>query len=992
MQKCVPKSWEYLAGLLLILSSARVAGGLYQLTVPSTHAAFSGDLEIGYSVPQNVSMSSAFVTILFTEEGQKEHEITSLHIPPGTHTGKLILTCGVLEYPGTYTLQMYMFVGSRLLTQTTFIVEWPRIQLFLPDRRRFALTENVPLRIQSRATCEPIIHRESFFIELYFKRPASAINILPMESSKIKQTFNYTHLSKRTQTIEYQCDLFDLDGSYQAVLKSTFNSGTVVTRSNVFNVSWSQSYSVNIRKKSIFPCKGAITVLYIQPACARPEKHLQDRIRMYELRTTTNGSLAAPLKQKYIIEKHANPNRNSFELSCRLFNKTAAGFCFKYVSISRSGAVHLQRQQCLAAHPNSVFYIDGGWSEWTEWSLCTVTCGSGKRNRFRICNNPAPLHGGKFCEGDPVQWKPCNMNCPGYLPNGPLKSPKFDMRCACGCGMSSNSGEIIASGRCSGRALWTIEAEDSHRIRLTFTHFNILESKQWVKVRDGETPLSDILYSSINGEQPHNDISSSSNKMSVELMTFASDEAPRSIAIFPINATEVIHLHGFIASYRVVAGGGTRTSTIIRREKSSILDSKVAVVGIALCVLIVLVVITFVLFHRLYHKRHKYAMAASESPLHIARSTSMHSSRCSSPPPGLTNVDVEAPLTGEATKKDNMLSRGSSISSTCSAGLKKLRSKAESVTGSPKPSTKTYSPLPSPYTAHSPPEEFLHNSNFFKASPNLRNCRPRSPKIHPSPKFKHSPGAATPCSPSKTKHELLTKKRKEQLTTESERIVTGSSGSSKDAPVATPETPTPVVNKGMAPVKASLAVARTPGGDRTPQNEVIILESLREEHSRLNGDEKYPDANNETTSFIQSSVKARRPTSLTESYSTESIGAKPKLRTAKQSHEDKKKPSAMEERQKLLPKPDGQSPKSPTREEHSKSSTPRSTKSSRSSKSAKTMSPTRSINTPSEIGSVDIELEYDDFIEDDPLSYFEVSELQKLRWQGGEKIGKPVKD
>lgn len=329
------------------------SGGVYQLTVPSTHVAFSGDLEIGYSVPQNISMSSAFVTILFSEEGLKEHEITSLHIRPGTHTGKLILSCGVLEYAGAYTLQMYMFVGSRLLAQTTFIVEWPRIQLFLPDRRRFALTENVPLRIQSRATCEPKIHRESFFIELYFKRRASAVAILPMESSMIKHTFNYTNLSKRTQTIQYQCDLFDLDGSYQAVLKSTFNSGTVVTRSNVFNVTWSQSYSINIRKESIFPCKGAITVVYVQPACARTEKHLQDRIRMYELRTTTNGSLAAPLRQKYIIEKHANPNRNSFELSCRFFNKTAAGFCFKYVSISRSGAVHLQRQQCLAAHPDS---------------------------------------------------------------------------------------------------------------------------------------------------------------------------------------------------------------------------------------------------------------------------------------------------------------------------------------------------------------------------------------------------------------------------------------------------------------------------------------------------------------------------------------------------------------------------------------------------------------------------------------------------------------
>lgn len=118
--------------------------------------------------------------------------------------------------------------------------------------------------------------------------------------------------------------------------------------------------------------------------------------------------------------------------------------------------------------------------------------------------------------------------------------------------MSSHSGEIIASGRCSGRATWIIEVEDTQQIKLTFTHFDILESKQWVKVRDGDTPVSDLLYTSTNGEQPNNDISSSSNKMTVELMTSVSDEVPNSVAIFPINATLAIHLHGFIASYRVV--------------------------------------------------------------------------------------------------------------------------------------------------------------------------------------------------------------------------------------------------------------------------------------------------------------------------------------------------------------------------------------------------------------------------------------------------------
>lgn len=57
--------------------------------------------------------------------------------------------------------------------------------------------------------------------------------------------------------------------------------------------------------------------------------------------------------------------------------------------------------------------IDGGWSEWSDWSTCSVECGGGTQTRTRTCTNPIPYCGGADCVGGNSETQNCNTQaCP----------------------------------------------------------------------------------------------------------------------------------------------------------------------------------------------------------------------------------------------------------------------------------------------------------------------------------------------------------------------------------------------------------------------------------------------------------------------------------------------------------------------------------------------------------------------------------------------------
>eukprot|EP01029_Cantina_marsupialis_P002703 TRINITY_DN1256_c0_g1_i3.p1 TRINITY_DN1256_c0_g1~~TRINITY_DN1256_c0_g1_i3.p1 ORF type:complete len:2520 (+),score=841.96 TRINITY_DN1256_c0_g1_i3:901-7560(+) len=54
--------------------------------------------------------------------------------------------------------------------------------------------------------------------------------------------------------------------------------------------------------------------------------------------------------------------------------------------------------------------VDGGLSEsWSEWSACSLSCGSGTQTATRECDNPTPMYGGAECSAsDMIKEQTCN--------------------------------------------------------------------------------------------------------------------------------------------------------------------------------------------------------------------------------------------------------------------------------------------------------------------------------------------------------------------------------------------------------------------------------------------------------------------------------------------------------------------------------------------------------------------------------------------------------
>eukprot|EP00106_Octopus_bimaculoides_P007454 XP_014774896.1 PREDICTED: uncharacterized protein LOC106872414 [Octopus bimaculoides] len=878
----------------------------YQIIAPRTYTAFSGKLMLNYTIPHDECLSNAYIALLAIEK-TGESEIQTLSV--GCNSRSQEIACGVVVSAGRYVYRIYSQRHGKVLDEFYFHVLWPKTVLELPPKQK-AFENNITVSIDSKAVCKSRILTHSLHIDLIFwgEVPKSKFikNIKPVRITSLE----IDDISLKTN-YEFPCNKTELPGKYHAELRSSKRKGyapdQIIAKSSNMSVTWSDNYNLNIVDRQSLKYYESVSIEFQQPACSM----LTDRIRMYAMHRKVSGSLASPLEAKYCAERFAFRNISVVYFNCSLFDifEKVVGFCFVYETMTSKGAVREQTKLCVSAKDNA----DGNWNKWSSWATCTTTCGRGKQNRFRLCNQPPPSKGGRFCVGEPVEWKDCFVNCTSKL--------------------------------------------------LLFYIPDCVEG-----IPDSVT--------------------SSSNDMRVEFKTSSSRDSSSSREIQQQLTDDgrfgQSYLYGFVANYTISAINTSAAAALVPRSlmvKEPEWENTIVAVGIIICVMTLVASVGCGIYHRFYGQQwHKYTVASQgdNSPYHVK------SSAPSSPTSAAGNAtiehDMEAPLTQSVSTKRKKQDSGTpvlasphtSVSSASSllGHSRKIETKAEVLS----PAN-----LSSPYTTH--PKD--HGPTSLNSSPSSKT---RSPKVHPVDYKGKRKGSSTD---------------KGSNLDLGERIVPGSSGTPSSSQA----------NSNMPLVKSPASITDTSSTKSTKSDMDKVQKRDKSKHFRLptpKGSNRNSDGiplmtlqeksdydlktlsrsssredsmhsgKNTTTAFVGGDSKPKRPTSLVkEDHSLPFKKASPMAA--------KKKPP-LDYSPRLLDsqrnsKPDGQSPELLRGDKTPRSMTPLSVR------SLKTLSPTRSILTSSDATSEGCELEYDDFIMDDPFSYFDTEDTLKLRWQGTEKIG-----
>ncbi|VBB26676.1 unnamed protein product [Acanthocheilonema viteae] len=199
--------------------------------------------------------------------------------------------------------------------------------------------------------------------------------------------------------------------------------------------------SISLPRPYIFPrCFDYLKIIWTNLSC--PVQDFEFKMRIFAVPEDSN------FEQSYYMEEYdIELSHQALELPCYQFDIIYAQFCFQIVSVQKFTARFNEwARRCV--YTENLGQIEGGWRDWSSWSVCSVSCGHGLRRRWRLCDSPVPQNGGNLCGGSFVESLDCDA-----VP----ATTTSDTLCSCGCLLSHNAGRFFAR-TCKEITDWTLKS------------------------------------------------------------------------------------------------------------------------------------------------------------------------------------------------------------------------------------------------------------------------------------------------------------------------------------------------------------------------------------------------------------------------------------------------------------------------------------------------------------------------------------------------------
>ncbi|KAG7515108.1 hypothetical protein JOB18_000017 [Solea senegalensis] len=175
------------------------------------------------------------------------------------------------------------------------------------------------------------------------------------------------------------------------------------------------SYKLQVENPNAYKsgCEGTLSVKLITPPCA----HISGKVLLYKDVGVTPGAGGTALTGFGAEEPSSPPlafnwltqGENETEFNCSVFDPGRNKYCFRFVfNYSRSPS---PAQMCLVVQRS-----EESWGPWQPWTVCSVSCGEGVRERTRECLLPSSV-GGIQCTGMVKEQSLCSLEDCVVLPD-----------------------------------------------------------------------------------------------------------------------------------------------------------------------------------------------------------------------------------------------------------------------------------------------------------------------------------------------------------------------------------------------------------------------------------------------------------------------------------------------------------------------------------------------------------------------------------------------